>query len=82
MLGKLRFTQNLEISTWPNDILGKGSIFGWFCVRLGIPSLFPDFLFSMVLAHCLSSNNCRLFHGIKSVSLFPVYEFCMSIEYG
>lgn len=82
MLGKLRFTQNLEISTGSNDILGKGYIFRWFCACLGIPSLFPDLRLSIVFANCLFSNSCRLFYDIKNVSLFPVYKFRMPTEYG
>jgi len=46
------------------------------------PSFFPDFRLSIVFANCLSSNSCRLFYDIKNVSLFPVYKFRMSTEYG
>lgn len=82
MLGKLRFAQNMEISARPNDILGKGYIFLWFCTCMGIPSLFSDFRLSNLSANRLSSNSCRFFHDIKNVSLFPMHEFRMSIEWG
>ncbi len=75
MLGKLRFTQNLEILTWPNDILGKGYIFSWLCACLGTPILFLDFRLSIVFANYLFYNRCRLFYDLKNVSLFPVCKY-------
>ncbi len=81
MLGKLRVTQNLEISTWSNDILGKGSIFCRICVCLGISSLFPDFRSSIVSANGLFYNSYGFFHDIKNVSLLAMHEFRMSIEF-
>ena len=82
MLGKLWFTQNLEISTGSNDILGKGYIFCWFCTCLGIPSHFPDCRLSIVSTNCLSSDSRRFFYDIKNVSLFPMHEFRLPTEYG
>ena len=82
MLGKFRFTQNLEISTWADDILGKSCIYYRFRTCLGIPSRFPDSWISVVSANCLSSKRCRLFHDIKNVSLFAMHEFRMPIEFG
>ncbi len=82
MLGQLRFTQNLEIPTGADDILGKGYIFCRVCTFLGISSLFFGFPFSIVSAGCLSYNHGKLFYDITNVSLFPVYELRMPTEYG
>lgn len=80
MLGKLWFTQNLEISTRANDIFGKGYIFCWLRICLGISSSFPYCRLSIVFTHSLSFDSRRFFYDIKNFFLFSVYKFRMPIE--
>ena len=82
MLGKLRDTQALAISTRSNDILGKSRIYRRFRPRLGLSDYFFCLRITVVSANRLSYLRGRLFHDIEDLSLLAVHELRMPVEFG
>ena len=81
MLGKLRFTQDMEVSARPDDIVGKDRIAYRIRACLGISSLLPDCRLSTVSADRVLPYRRRLLHDLENISLLSMHEFRMSAEY-
>jgi hypothetical protein len=68
MLGKLWFTQNMEIPSRVNVDYRKNYIFRWLCHYMGISPVILNFWPTVVSTHCLCAFRRWLLHDFPEVA--------------